>query len=66
MVNRKRPVRQFVDPLRLEAFDEDVTGTKEFSDAEGYVIVEKIRDLGIHKVHISAAPTGLDLQPAFE
>src|ERR1700730_4208489 len=66
MVNTKRAVRQFVDPLRLEAFDKDVTGTEEFSDAESYVIVKKIRDLGIHKVHIGAAATWFDFEPAVE
>ena len=66
MVDTNRSVRQFVDPLRLEAFDKNVTWTEEFSCAEGYVIVKKIRDLGIHKVHIGAATTGLDLEPAVE
>ena len=66
MVDSKWTVRQFVDPLRLEAFDENITGTEEFSGAQSNVIIEKIRDLGIHKVHIGAATAGLDFQPAVE
>ena len=66
MVDTNRSVRQFVDLLRLEAFDENITRTEEFSGAEGDVIVKKIRDLGVYKVHVGAATTGLDLQPAVE
>ena len=39
MVDTDGAIRQFVDPLRLEAFDKNVTGTKEFSDAQGNVII---------------------------
>ena len=66
MVNSKWTVRQFVDPLWLEAFDENVTGTEEFSDAQGYVIIEKIRDLGIYKIHIGAGTAGVDFESAVE
>src|SRR4029077_10128699 len=66
MVNSKWTVRQFVDPLRLEAFDENITRTEEFSGAQGYIIIEKIRDLGIYKIHIGAATARLDLQSTVE
>src|SRR5262249_57317864 len=66
MVNTKGAVRQFVNPLRLEALDENITRTEEFSRAQGYIIIAKIRELGIYKVHIGAATTRLDLQPAVE
>src|SRR6266513_1663234 len=66
MVNTNWSVGQFVDPLRLEPFDENITWTEEFSGAQGYVIIEEIRDLGIHEVHIGAATAGLDLEPAVE
>jgi hypothetical protein len=52
--------------LRLEAFDKNITGTEEFSDAQCHIIVEEIRELGVHKVYIGAAAAGLDLQPAVE
>ena len=64
MVNTYRAVRQFVNPLRLEALHENVTGTEEFSDAQRHIIVEEIRDLGVHQVYIRATATRLDLEPA--
>jgi len=33
MVNGKWTIRQFVDPLWLEAFNENVAGTEEFAGA---------------------------------
>ena len=66
MVNSKRTVGQFVDPLRLESFDENITRTEEFSGAQGYVIVKQIGELRVHEIHIGAAATGLDLEPALE
>src|SRR5258708_26998225 len=50
MVNTKGAVRQFVDPLRLEAFDENITRTEKFSDSHCYIIVQEIRELGVDKV----------------
>jgi hypothetical protein len=66
MVNSKWTVRQFVDPLRLEAFDENITGTEEFSGPQRHVIIEKLRDLGIYKVHVGAATAGVDFESAVE
>ena len=66
MVNTDRAIGQFVDPLRLEAFNKNITRAKKFSNTQGYVIIEKIRDLGIHEIHIGAATAGLDLEPAVE
>src|ERR1700746_3453071 len=66
MVNSYRAVGQFVNPLRLEAFDENIAGTEEFSDTNYHVVVEEIRQLGVHKINIGAAAAGLDLQPAVE
>src|SRR5262249_20073336 len=66
MINGKWTVRQFVDPLRLETFDENITGAEEFSDAQSHVIIEKIRDLGIYQVHVGAAAAGVDFESAVE
>src|SRR6266513_4587089 len=66
MVNTDRAIGQSVDPLRLEPFDKNITRTKKFSDTQGYVIIEQIRDLGIHKVHIGAATARLDLESPVE
>ena len=66
MVNSKRAVGQFIDPLRLEALDENITRTEEFSDAQGYVVVEQICELRVHEIHVGPASTGFDLEPALE
>ena len=66
MIYTKGPIRQFVDPLRLKAFHENIARTEEFSYAQDYIIIEKIRNLGIYKIHICAAAAGLDLQSAIE
>ena len=47
-------------------FDENIARTEEFPDTQSHIVVEKIRQLGVDKVHIGAAATGLDLQATVE
>jgi hypothetical protein len=46
--------------MKPTALDENITGTEEFPGPQSHVIIEKIRDLGIYKVHVGAATAGVD------